>query len=999
MPDNGDEKPFPVSREARTRGKGCLNEANDFAMRECAVYDIMGDNTAQSVYINGNGNTIVLAGNQPTTGTSLVQEQGPGVQVTNPPNYGSEIPVDQSSIGSRDEAPQITLVQPRAPIEASVAQDNGSNDDDLQIRPVQPPTEVHNGSRGEESQITPVHPPTALQTNSNVSLPPDPGIASEPEVKAEYTEPYAPSNSSTSYPHKSRARTHIYSFEMLTHRAGYPLYMPTPLGGLPTAYRKKGIGVGDVGVITANGAFDFLFNACESDQSINPDVLPDGFGLLKARIRTSEKFGPGECLPSDQVREISDGSLSAFHCLATEGAVLVLHKGATVYEAMNKADFQKHAGCHAISWYKYMFDEGLDVSNGSLYFVTECIKSAHWGIAVFYANPIPDDHLRFIVKEGSCRWEKRGKVESRIGPNPKDIIPFDDEEPNQCVFLRGYKIMLRSDVWDKLKGTMAVTTQDEEFSSSPSTRTTSFSPSPGKSGSQADPFYQSSSDNSTTTNSSYGTRLQESQHVHIQTLLGGPMTEADVSGPESLHDLLGPVTLEENFREEVPLHPSDLINLMLLSLKPEAKMALAHDSEWCDHLPPDFVADPVNPNIDGFLENIKRSCKVVIDENESAILVENEMESKAEVGSKGQAIASLEDLLNNFRDIDSFKTVDSDRRALQSDDEPSSQSGSEYGSTGTYAGSSSTGTYVDWSIDEPESDVLDGINKLASQTHSSFNSPQQRNIALQDQMQTDIPLHLQHQVVRWLLTLLKKEPIESISSKVNETTVGLMCNMLDLNDYGAISSELRLASDVKLLLDFILCLLDGNHLQELPMPDITRKARRFMFKLLAQRPVALRSLFITGVVTPDLNQVNYVGMGGCGLVFKGKYKGKHVALKVLYRGPHFNDLCREVLVWRSLSHPYILPLLGIFERESQIFLVSPYMENGTLAGWRRYRQQSIKDIRQRVLEVAEALQYIHSEGIVHGDLRGENILLDPSFRSQVADFGLTRHCDITLTRS
>jgi hypothetical protein len=61
-----------------------------------------------------------------------------------------------------------------------------------------------------------------------------------------------------------------------------------------------------------------------------------------------------------------------------------------------------------------------------------------------------------------------------------------------------------------------------------------------------------------------------------------------------------------------------------------------------------------------------------------------------------------------------------------------------------------------------------------------------------------------------------------------------------------------------------------------------------MFKLLAQRPVALRSLFITGVVTPDLNQVNYVGMGGCGLVFKGKYKGKHVALKVLYRGPHFN---------------------------------------------------------------------------------------------------------------
>ena len=100
---------------------------------------------------------------------------------------------------------------------------------------------------------------------------------------------------------------------MLTHRAGYPLYMPTPLGGLSTAYRRKGIRVGDVGVITAKGAFEFLFNACKyNDQSnagINPDTLPDGFELLKPSIRTSNVFSPGICLPSDHVREISDGNL------------------------------------------------------------------------------------------------------------------------------------------------------------------------------------------------------------------------------------------------------------------------------------------------------------------------------------------------------------------------------------------------------------------------------------------------------------------------------------------------------------------------------------------------------------------------------------------------------------------------------------------------------------------------------------------------------------------
>ena len=241
------------------------------------------------------------------------------------------------------------------------------------------------------------------------------------------------------------------------------------------------------------------------------------------------------------------GYSSAFQCSAAEGAVLVLQKGATVYRAMNKADFQSHAARHAISWYKYTLNKGLDISNGSLYFVTECIKSVHWGIAVFYADQMPDDYLRFIVKEGSCRWEQCGKVESRIGPNPKDIIPSDDEEPNQCVFLRGFKIMLRSDIWGKLTGTMAVTIQDGAFSSP--TRTTNFPWSQGNSGSETDSFHQSTSENRNTTNSGHSM----SQHVHTQTHSGGP---TDASRPEASSDHLGQVILDDNFREEAPVRIS-----------------------------------------------------------------------------------------------------------------------------------------------------------------------------------------------------------------------------------------------------------------------------------------------------------------------------------------------------------------------------------------------------------------------------------------------------------
>ncbi|KAF8717162.1 hypothetical protein AX14_012202 [Amanita brunnescens Koide BX004] len=180
-------------------------------------------------------------------------------------------------------------------------------------------------------------------------------------------------------------------------------------------------------------------------------MLPDGFESLEPDIRTSDVYGSGTCSPSDAVFDSSDSNPFAFQCLAAEGAVLVLHEGATAYEAVNMIDFERHASRHAISWYEYALNTGRNLSNGSLDFVTECIKSANWGIAVFYARPDADGYLRFIVNEGSYRWQRRGKVEARVGPSPTDISASDGERiRSQCVFLHGYKIMLRSDILEKL---------------------------------------------------------------------------------------------------------------------------------------------------------------------------------------------------------------------------------------------------------------------------------------------------------------------------------------------------------------------------------------------------------------------------------------------------------------------------------------------------------------------------------------------------------------------
>jgi serine/threonine protein kinase len=139
-----------------------------------------------------------------------------------------------------------------------------------------------------------------------------------------------------------------------------------------------------------------------------------------------------------------------------------------------------------------------------------------------------------------------------------------------------------------------------------------------------------------------------------------------------------------------------------------------------------------------------------------------------------------------------------------------------------------------------------------------------------------------------------------------------------------------------------------------------------MFKIISKTPVVPRSFIVTGVSMPDKRE--YIGRGGYGDVFKGKFRGKVVALKVLYKNDANNlvsfqclflsrrclfsfqqAFCREALMWGVLKHNFVLPFIGIHEEEDgTALLVSPYMENGTLAQWRKNANPSIAQITERV---------------------------------------------------
>jgi serine/threonine protein kinase len=104
---------------------------------------------------------------------------------------------------------------------------------------------------------------------------------------------------------------------------------------------------------------------------------------------------------------------------------------------------------------------------------------------------------------------------------------------------------------------------------------------------------------------------------------------------------------------------------------------------------------------------------------------------------------------------------------------------------------------------------------------------------------------------------------------------------------------------------------------------------------------------------------------------------------------------REIDILARLNHPHILQLFdsGVLAPTRQmpsLFFVMPYIQGGTLRDrLKREVQLPLESALHIAREVAEALHYAHAQGIVHRDIRPENILLDQG-HTLVADFGIAR---------
>jgi eukaryotic-like serine/threonine-protein kinase len=139
-----------------------------------------------------------------------------------------------------------------------------------------------------------------------------------------------------------------------------------------------------------------------------------------------------------------------------------------------------------------------------------------------------------------------------------------------------------------------------------------------------------------------------------------------------------------------------------------------------------------------------------------------------------------------------------------------------------------------------------------------------------------------------------------------------------------------------------------------------------------------------------------LGQGGMATVYLAEdlRHQRKVALKLLRPelaaslGPA--RFLREIQIAAQLQHPHILPLLDSGEVEGFLFYVMPYVEGESLrARLVRQGELSVPDAARILREVADALSYAHERGVVHRDIKPDNVLLSGR-HALVMDFGVAK---------
>ncbi len=148
--------------------------------------------------------------------------------------------------------------------------------------------------------------------------------------------------------------------------------------------------------------------------------------------------------------------------------------------------------------------------------------------------------------------------------------------------------------------------------------------------------------------------------------------------------------------------------------------------------------------------------------------------------------------------------------------------------------------------------------------------------------------------------------------------------------------------------------------------------------------------------------IRRIRVGGMGAVYEGRQRtafDRRVAIKVIL-GDYAADrdmrqrFAREARTIARLHHPHILSLIEFGDEKGILYLVMPFIEGGTLTSYLRRSLPDLEEVSSMYLQLLDAVEYAHEEGLIHRDIKSSNVLLEMRRNAApyvyLSDFGLVR---------
>lgn len=172
--------------------------------------------------------------------------------------------------------------------------------------------------------------------------------------------------------------------------------------------------------------------------------------------------------------------------------------------------------------------------------------------------------------------------------------------------------------------------------------------------------------------------------------------------------------------------------------------------------------------------------------------------------------------------------------------------------------------------------------------------------------------------------------------------------------------------------------------------EVRNRALRALRKTCGTRQILPRSHYFQGGLR---RAIDHPAAGGTAEVWKVEDNRRQLFGVKVFRVTQTGDeykikrYYKEITIWKRLDHPNVVPTLGAEPSFAEFCVVAPWMPGGDLLQFLNRHPEANR--LYITIGIADGLTYLHSKNVIHGDMKGQNVLFDGAGVPRISDFGAT----------